>query len=324
MPVYKDAAFIDKTLSSMLRQSLGDFELLALADPNTDEQTLAIVNACSDRRVRLVRSDAPLTVAGMLNYGIDMAQGQFIARMDADDIALDQRLERQVVYLESHPDVAICGTWCDLFGAENWQFRIPTDDTELRFSLVFGCVFVHPSVMWRRELFEHHWLRYDTALTVTEDYDLWVRAARLVRFGAVPEVLLRYRKHDRSATNLRATEGRAQYCRLQKLALQDNGYCVDEDTFEFHHRYCTAGLSGDDELPRLRHWLHWLWLSDPGAIYRDPNAVGRVCARRWFDACAAASCSDKYIIFRSSALTSLLDREVVEQFAIDSGTVNFP
>jgi glycosyltransferase involved in cell wall biosynthesis len=260
----------------------------------------------------------------MLNHGIDVAQGQFIARMDADDIALNQRFKRQVAYLESHPDVAVCGTWCDLFGAENWQFRTPTDDAELRFSLVFGCVFVHPSVMWRRELFEQHRLRYDAALTATEDYDLWVRAARLVRFGAVPEVLLRYRKHERSATNLRALEGRAQYRRLQKLALQDNGYYVDEDTFEFHHRYSTVGLSSDDELPRLRQWLHWLWLSDSGASYRDVDAVGRVCARRWFDACAAASCSDKYIIFRSSALTSLLDRMVVERFAIDSGTVNFP
>ncbi len=324
MPVYKDAAFIDAALSSMLQQSFGDFELLALADPNTDEQTLTIVKACSDPRVRLVYSDMPLTIGGKLNHGIDVAQGQFIARMDADDIALEQRFERQVAYLESHPNVAVCGTWCDLFGTENWQFRTPTDDTELRFSLVFGCVFVHPSVIWRRESFEHHRLRYDTALPVTEDYDFWIRAARLVRFGAVPEVLLRYRKHERSITNLRATEGRAQYRRLQRLALQDNGYLVDEDTFEFHHRYCTAGLAGDDELPRLRHWLHWLWLSDPGAIHRDSDAVGRVCARRWFDACAAASRLDKYVIFRSSALTSLLDRAVVEQFAIDSGTVIFP
>ena len=116
MPVHNGAEFLTEAIDSMLRQSLKDFEFLIVDDASTDSSA-SIVQGYSDPRIRLIQSPERLKLSGALNLGLDQAQGRYIARMDADDISLPKRLERQVKFLEENPDIGLCGSWIRYFGA---------------------------------------------------------------------------------------------------------------------------------------------------------------------------------------------------------------
>jgi hypothetical protein len=315
LPVFAEEAFLGDALSSVLGQSFRDFEVVAVCEPRTSGACRDILVAAGDRRIRIIEAGRPLTVGGALNFGLANARGEFIARMDGDDVCLPERFVRQLEWMLANPAAALCGSWCEVFGDENWELRIPDDDAELKFSLVFGCPYVHPTVMWRRDAFAHAGLQYDESLPATEDYDLWLRAADHVRFGAVQEVLLRYRKHAATATHRNAETGRQIYRDLQRRALRRYGIEADEATLAFHYLTSTVGLQDWSEWRCLRDWLHCLWLRDEAQPLAERQAIGRVCARRWFDACSAVEARESYAAFRTSALVALLSAAEVEKYA---------
>ncbi len=110
MPVHNGAAYLSEAVDSILRQSLRDFELLIVDDASTDE-SIAIIERYKDPRIRLLKSSERLKLSGALNLGLDNARGDYVARMDADDISLPRRLEIQVQYMNRHPEIGMCGSW---------------------------------------------------------------------------------------------------------------------------------------------------------------------------------------------------------------------
>lgn len=194
LPVYNGEKHLAEAIDSVLAQSLPDFELIIIDDGSTDG-SLRILQEYQkrDKRIRLV-SRENRDLATTLNDSIDIARGEWVARMDQDDIALPQRLERQLQWLEkTGADVA--GSWVKCFGS--WDQRITRGyqtDQAIKVDMLFKSPFVHPSVMMRTALIKQ--LRYDKSAEKAEDYDLWTRAARSGwMMSNVPEVLLLYRKH---------------------------------------------------------------------------------------------------------------------------------
>jgi glycosyltransferase involved in cell wall biosynthesis len=194
MPVYNCEQYVGAAIESILGQTFDDFEFIIIDDGSTDN-SLAILRQYEkmDSRIRLI-SRENRNLATTLNDIIDVARGEWIARMDQDDIALPLRFSRQLEKL-SATGADICGTWVKFFGTTDQRIlRHPESDEALKLELLFGAPFAHPTVMMRADLVKG--LRYDKAWEKCEDYDLWERAARAGwKMTNVPEVLLNYRQH---------------------------------------------------------------------------------------------------------------------------------
>lgn len=117
LSVYNDAKYVGVAIESVLAQTFTDFELIIIDDASTDE-SLSIARDFADERIRIVENEENLGLTKSLNKGISLAQGKYIARMDSDDICLPTRFEKQVAYLDAHPDVGVCGGWVELIGEQ--------------------------------------------------------------------------------------------------------------------------------------------------------------------------------------------------------------
>src|SRR5262249_14700826 len=156
--------------------------------------------------------------------GWKIARGTYIARMDADDISLPRRLEKQVAYLDRNRDVGIVGTWIQDIGGSGEAgpvWPLPTSPGTIPWFLMFGNCMAHPSVMMRRDVVAK--LGYRTEAIHVEDYDLWMRASTVTRLANIPEVLLKYRvlSHSVSSRNLPFQEEQAGklQCELRAAVL---------------------------------------------------------------------------------------------------------
>ncbi len=196
LPIYNGAAHLAEAIESVLTQSFRDFELIAIDDGSSDESA-AIARAVADERVRVVVQENR-GLAATLNRGLELARGRYVARQDHDDIALPGRLERQVAFLESHPAVALVGTWAAILGAASEPERYhrhPCDPATLRFALLFDNPFVHSSVVARTAVLrELGGYSTDPERQPPEDYELWSRVVRDHDVANIPEVLQCYRE----------------------------------------------------------------------------------------------------------------------------------
>lgn len=196
----------DQALASMQAQTHPDVRLYVYCDgplKPAHEEVLSLRLDTTSGRDHIVRGDRPAGLPTGLNVLIERALADpaiaFLARMDADDISLPDRIRLQVEFLQQHSDVSIVGTWCIEFtepGVPMFHKKLPTDDAEVKKFMLFRSPLVHPTVMFRRAVFEEGH-RYDVQLTMMQDYELW---SRLViaghRISNVPEFLLWYRMAD--------------------------------------------------------------------------------------------------------------------------------
>ncbi len=190
MGVWNGAPRVREAIESVLAQTMGDLELVVVDDGSTDA-TASILGSFDDARVRVTRqSRGGLTSA--LRSALDLARAPLLARLDADDVALSERLERQRDFLERHPEVGLLGTAArevDAAGREIGVVRPPTEDAVLRCALIRHNPFVHSSIMMRRTALEQAG-GYDPSFPVAQDYDLWMRMSRVTRMANLPEALV--------------------------------------------------------------------------------------------------------------------------------------
>jgi glycosyltransferase involved in cell wall biosynthesis len=190
MAVRDGAAWVTEAVGSVLGQTDGDHELIVVDDGSTDA-TAALLARITDPRVRVVPQEAAgLTRA--LNRALGLARADLVARLDADDLALPERLARQRAFLAAHPEVGLLGTAArevDAAGMPVREVRPPLDDAAIRRALIRRNPFVHSSVMARRELLASAG-GYDERVAVAQDYDLWMRLAPRTRLANLPEVLV--------------------------------------------------------------------------------------------------------------------------------------
>lgn len=282
MPVYNAETFLREAIDSILAQTLTDFELLVIDDGSADGSA-DVVRSYGDARIRLVSNEQNLKLTATLNRGLDMARGEYVARMDADDVSLPARLARQAAFLDAHPAVGLCGTWAASFGSARFSMPNPADPEGVRAKLLFDSALVHPSVMLRRALFDRHGLRYPP-LAHFEDYALWQRAARLFPLANLPEVLLRYRVTPRSAFHGAAEEDRrAVYAGLDRDALALLVIAASPAELSIHH-FLRCPVA-DDRTDEAEAWLLRLSAANRKAQYYDSAAFREALRERWFLVC---------------------------------------
>ena len=203
-PVYNGEKYLRQSIDSILNQTYKNFELLILLEFGSNQTSREIVEAAAatDSRVRIVENkEFKLGLAESLNRGMKEAQGEYIARMDADDISLPKRFEKQVRFLNRHPDIVMCGTAMKgLYDDGHMDKRgYFTDPGSIRFECMLGNPFGHPTVMWRREAFLRENLFYRNT-PYSEDFELWKRVIEKFDCANLKEYLLLYRLHEESAS----------------------------------------------------------------------------------------------------------------------------
>jgi hypothetical protein len=205
LPVFNAEAYLAEAVESLLAQSLADFELIAIDDGSTDHSQRILEGfAARDSRV-LVISRENRGLAATLNEGITIATGALVAIMNADDIALTERLAKQTAFLDRHPHVAAVGSQTMFFADHAVAApatSLPQSPQAVRAFLAKASPLAHPAVMFRRQAAVAAGL-YRPQIAPAEDYDLWLRLADRADLANLPEVLLRYRLHAGQMTACR-------------------------------------------------------------------------------------------------------------------------
>lgn len=191
MPAYNAEKYVSEAITSIISQTFTDFEFIIINDSSADS-TKQIIESFSDPRIKLINNERNQGVAQSLNIGISAAKGKYIARMDADDISLPERLQTQFNFMERNPDIDICGSWIETFGDRNEIVKKPLVHSDIRDTTFFSCSMTHPTVIFKRDLN----IQYSSDFPRAEDYDLWCRKINELKFANIPEVLIRYRLHE--------------------------------------------------------------------------------------------------------------------------------
>ena len=219
MPVYKTAPYLREAIDSMLVQTFTDYELIVLNDCSPDNSE-EILDTYDDQRIVRYKGDKNVGLSNVLNVGIEMARGKYIARMDSDDISLPKRLQVQVEYFEKHPDVDLVSVGMRLFGAKDATWIRERNPEKVKIEALFHSPVLHASSVWKKESFEKLGLRFRQEMVPAEDYDLWTRALlKGLKLVNLPEVLYKYRIHDAQAT-VQTDKTTAKSREVQKAYLQ--------------------------------------------------------------------------------------------------------
>ena len=219
MAVHNGEKFLQYTVDSILKQSFTSFELIVIDDASTDS-TPDILNryAQSDHRLRIVTNEENLKLARSLNKGLGLARGKYIARMDADDICLPDRFEKQYRFMEENSDIDVSSckyfTLCDGVVTPCVLGR-KCDSESIKAMFLFFCPILHPGVIAKAEVLKRY--RYDPLHTCSEDLDLWTRMiADGVRFACSDDYLMLYRIHKNSITQSTADKQKVEVLQSER------------------------------------------------------------------------------------------------------------
>lgn len=247
MPVYNGAHYLREAIESILNQTFSDFEFIIINDGSTDESE-KIIQSYEDDRIVYVKNDTNQKICVTLNKGLDLARGEYIARMDCDDISMPMRFEKQKCFLDKHPSIGIIGSDIIVFGdnIEEKYFAFEHDKYKCKAGLLFNTCFAHPAVMMRRGIIEQHRLRYKDEYRGLEDFELWWRIAQYCEMVNLSEVLLRYRIHKLQETQNVSDEVRMK----SKNFIYDRFFFytpLDKDELKVVKNYCYGDLSTFDD-----------------------------------------------------------------------------
>jgi glycosyltransferase involved in cell wall biosynthesis len=196
LPVYNAEKYIGEAIRSILDQTYKNFELIVINDGSKDRSEEEI-KKIQDPRIRYY-SQSNAGMAATLNKGLSLAKGELIARQDADDISLPERFQRQVDFLQKHPDYALVGTWALIIDESGKptgkKHKHPIQHEELKFDLLFDNMFVHSSVMFRKSVLDTCGVYDEKLHALVQDFEYWFRISRNYKIANLPEYLQLYRQ----------------------------------------------------------------------------------------------------------------------------------
>ncbi len=249
LTVYNEKPYLRRAVQSILDQTFEDFEFIIINDGSTDgSKDLLDRFAHCDERIRCVHQENKGLIAS-LNRGLNMAHGKYIARMDADDIAHPERLQAQVRFLDTNPDIGVLGTqveWINDSGKADGEWNFPTDPDQVAWRLLFGTCLCHPSVMMRASLVQDLG-GYTAWATHGEDYELWTRALLKSRLANLPETLLKYRRHGKTVSE---QNRETQFETTGRAAANLHGHLLEDRV--------------DEEASRFVVWMNAGWMREDG------------------------------------------------------------
>jgi glycosyltransferase involved in cell wall biosynthesis len=297
MPVHNGEKYMQQAIDSILDQTFQDFEFIIINDRSTD-RTREIITGYKDERIRLFNHEPEATLPDNLNKALSLARGDYIARMDCDDISHPKRFEKQIQFLDNNPDVGVCGTWIKRFGdIRTKNYKPACDDKIIKASLLFGCGVMNPTAMIRSSVLQSNNIRYNSQffspIILAEDWDFWYSASRYCKIINLPEVLLSYRVHKAGLT-IQATEKKEEsdriYALINKRMLDDYGMNPSVHDLSIHRLVCSAEpIDSLSLLTECEHWLIAILEQNKSAGIYNKKALEKILSKQFIFVCKKAS-----------------------------------
>lgn len=237
MSVYNGEDYLAETIDSVINQTFKNWELVIINDCSTDSTAEILSNfAAKDERIKVYPNEVNLKLPSSLNKAISLSQGKYIARMDADDICLPERFEKQLRFMEENPDIDLSS--CRFLTLKNGVYASGGaggryDNEALKTMLLVANPILHPGVIAKAEVMKE--LLYDTTLTCTEDLELWTRMVmNNKKIEILPECLLIYRLHDKQITSTTLERQHTEVLKIENKYYSSILSEMDEDMQKFY------------------------------------------------------------------------------------------
>ncbi len=279
MSVYNGEKYLEQAVDSMLAQTYGDFEFLVINDGSSD-RSRAILDGYKDPRMRVVDNEGNIGLTKSLNRGIRMSKSRYIARMDADDVSMPDRLEKEVRFLDAHPEIGAVGCNVRLIdgdGNDAGAMAFPETSGHIRWYMLFFNPLAHPSMLIRREALERAG-GYNEEIRYAQDYELWCRMAPTTRFWNLQETLLCFRMHGQKVS----VKNTAEQTRFFDDIKRDYAYSlIGERLSPEDMRAMQESRQGDSgELPLVFYRLSMALLQDSLISRQDKKLIRRDAAKK--------------------------------------------
>ncbi len=284
LPVLNGEKYLGEAIKSIQAQTYGDWCLWVLDDGSTDgTAAIARMAAGEDSRIELRQNEDNIGVAGTLNRSWREVRTPFVARMDADDVALPRRFEAQMEAFASRPELGLLGTAAVDADSGKPTFAVPSRHVEICANLLFNVSFLHPTVMWRTEAFRAAGLEYAEEPTA-EDYDLWVRATARLETANLDEPHLRYRTDPEVKLGSYLLQQKAGGRRIREELVRNLGIDPGGAEMEVHHAIAYDNQPQPPvDLERVDSWLEGLLEGNRKSRIYDPEALRRrLWAQRYY------------------------------------------
>jgi glycosyltransferase involved in cell wall biosynthesis len=254
MTVYNGERHLRECMDSVLNQTFKEFEFLIIDDMSQDA-SLDIIKSYDDNRIHIMENKENLGQIRSLNIGLNYAQGEYIVRMDQDDVMMKDRLKIQSCFLERRRDIAVAGTWCEAIDEKGYTFDrsyFPTTNGEIIGTILFGgyCL-LHPSVIFRKDAALEAG-GYDESFSYAEDYNLWTRLLlKRYKIANIPKFLIKFRHHrESSSKRFPEIQLKSAHKSLRNFIRIIDGGCCDSDLDRVATILICAGMLKDG------YWLN--------------------------------------------------------------------
>jgi len=286
MPVYNGEKYLKKSIESILNQTFKDFEFLIINDSSTDNSE-KIIKSYADPRIIFIQNEKNIGVTKTLNRGLELATGEYIARMDADDISLTKRLNKQIKFLEANPKIGICGTWIKTIGnIKGYIQKYPTNPNEAKAQMLFYTPLAHPTVMMRKNILKRFNLKYDENLRNGQDYDLWSRALKYTKISNLNKVLLLYRIHEKSESTKHSNFQKKSAETIRARELKNLNIVPTEKEMTIHqHLRASNDCSILEFLTEKETWLQKLISQNKQTKYHQEPYFSNIIFKQWIMSC---------------------------------------
>ena len=286
MSVYNSSLYLKQAIDSVLKQTYYNFEFIIINDGSTDE-SLSIIKSYSDNRIKLLENDGNKGLIYSLNRGIAEASGEYIARMDADDVCVNTRFEKQVHYMDAHPDVGVLSS--DYFSFNEISKRYMhsiNGDSKIRTFLLFTATVCHPTLMIRKSVLETNGLSYSTSAKHVEDFDLWTRLALHTKFATINEALLLYRDHASQVSHVYSDIQKVNSDTVRQNYLNALNFVYTPVELNIHHLISSnKKIISKQDLKAIENWLAKLIDQNQTSRKFEVDGFNSAIAKVWIDCC---------------------------------------
>ena len=275
MPVYNAEKYLNGAIDSILAQTYSDFEFVIIDDCSSDA-SVSIIESYNDSRIVFLKNERNSGVAVTLNRGLEICRGEYIARMDSDDISRPERFAKQVAFLDMNPDVAVvtCGvrTFCNekTISECGWSNVEPE---RIKKDLFFSCALAHPTVMMRKDVI-NSLSGYAPEYNGLEDYELWCRVIENHKIASVGEVLFEYRIHEGQVSKKPPESVKKAQKELKKRQLEQIGAVLSENELNAFLSFATGDFAcTDEEIDYLHKAFCKISESNRNVLFYDPDML---------------------------------------------------
>ncbi len=314
MSVYNGESYLREAIDSVLNQTFSDFEFIIINDGSSDK-SLSIIQSFQDKRIVLIDNDGNKGLIFSLNKGLEIAKGKYIARMDADDICMPERLDLQVKQFFNHPNAMIVGSdYYLLDGEKNTYIKNINDSDYQKAVLLFTPCFCHPTVMMKN-VFKEKQVFYDKDFIHAEDYKLWTDLCTFGEYLNIDKPLLKYRYHASQISNQKKESQLSISKRIRENYLEKLKFKLSEKKFDVLNTIGNnAFITSFDLLKNIEDCLLHLELQNSIHHSFNKQSFNRFLYKFWLDSCGNTNLGmSAYRFFFKSKIASYSNLSFVDK-----------